>query len=156
VLDVIEGRPLDQDITKALIVDAVTVIDVFLLGTVLYIISAGLYQLFIDHALELPRWLLIESLDDLKVRLTGVIVVGLLVAFLGYVIEWKGGLDLLAPGLGIAAIVVAAGLYFRLTHHPGPAHGLGGPGSGVSRWTPPSAGRSSAGAAAGPGDDGSA
>jgi uncharacterized membrane protein YqhA len=122
-----DSRPIDHEIAKELIVEAISVIDIFLLGTVLYIISAGLYQLFVDHELRLPRWLTIHSLDDLKARLTGVIVVGLLVAFLGYVIEWKGGLDLLAPGIAISAIVIAAGVYFRLVHPPADGGGHGAP-----------------------------
>jgi uncharacterized membrane protein YqhA len=117
-LDVVD-LPEGTDVSKILIVDAISIIDIFLIGTVLYIISAGLYQLFLDHRLPLPRWLTIDTLDDLKARLTGVIVVALLVAFLGFVIEWQDDTDILAPGVGIAAIIVAAGLYFRLTHQPG-------------------------------------
>ena len=114
VLDVITGRPLDTETSKALIVESVSIIDVFLLGTVLYIISAGLYQLFVESDLPLPHWLEIRSIGDLKVRLAGVIVVGMLVAFLGFVVEWQGGTDIAAPAIGIAAIVIAVAVYFRL------------------------------------------
>jgi uncharacterized membrane protein YqhA len=106
------GSP--EDISKVLIVDAVSIIDVFLLGTVLYIISAGFYQLFVDPDLSLPAWLVIRSIGDLKVRLAGVIVVGMLVAFLGYVVEWRGGTDIAAPAIGIAAVVIAVAVYFRI------------------------------------------
>jgi uncharacterized membrane protein YqhA len=101
---------------KQLIVDAVSVIDIFLLGTVLYIISAGLYQLFVDDRLTLPRWLHIGTLDDLKAKLTGVIVVGMLVAFLGYVIEWDDhSTEIVAVGIAIAAVIAAVGAYYKLT-----------------------------------------
>jgi uncharacterized membrane protein YqhA len=120
------GPDLAEDLSKQLIVDAVSIIDIFLLATVLYIISAGLYQLFVDEDLPLPGWLHIHSIDDLKVRLAGVIVVGLLVAFLGYVVQWQGGFDLLAPGLAIAAIIVGTAVYFRYVSEP--RGGAGGPG----------------------------
>lgn len=116
VFDLLTTRKVDEGAGKGLIVDAVSVIDIFLLGTVMYIISAGLYQLFVDDRLTLPRWLHIGTLDDLKAKLTGVIVVGMLVAFLGYVIEWDDhSTEIAAVGLAIAAVIAAVGLYYRLT-----------------------------------------
>ena len=119
-LDIVVGLVRQHDISetgaKQVIVEAVSVIDIFLLGTVLYIISAGLYQLFVDDRLQLPRWLHIGTLDDLKAKLTGVIVVGLLVAFLGYVIEWpEGTWEIVAVGAAIASVILAVGAYYRLT-----------------------------------------
>lgn len=110
----LEGRETEHGTARDLILDALAVVDIFLLGTVLYIISAGLYQLFVDAELQLPRWLVIRTIEDLKERLAGVIVVGMIVAFLGFVVDWEGGTDILAPGLAIAAIVIAIALYFRL------------------------------------------
>src|SRR4051812_4136558 len=60
---------------KVLSVELITMIDVFLLGTVLYIVSVGLYELFIDPGLPMPAWLRITTLDDLKERLLGVVAV---------------------------------------------------------------------------------
>jgi len=115
VWDLVQSPNLTDEGGKALLVEAVSLIDIFLLGTVLYIISAGLYQLFVDDALPLPRWLHIGTLDDLKAKLTGVIVVGLLVAFLGFVVQWKQTMEIAAVGLGIAAVILAVGAYYRLT-----------------------------------------
>src|SRR5687768_12978253 len=39
-----------------LAVELIEITDVILLGTVLYIVALGLYQLFIDQNLPLPRW----------------------------------------------------------------------------------------------------
>jgi uncharacterized membrane protein YqhA len=109
----------DSEVYKQLIIDAVGLIDLFLLGTVLFITSAGLYQLFVDPDLPMPAWLHIRTLDDLKSRLTGVIVVGLMVAFLGVTIDWEGGTDIAAIGIAIAAVIVGVGAYYRLVglHH---------------------------------------
>jgi len=42
---------------KPLALACIEVIDLFLLGTVLYIVALGLYELFIDHGLPMPlRW----------------------------------------------------------------------------------------------------
>ena len=53
----------------------IEITDIILLGTVLYIVALGLYQLFIDHNLALPRWLKVNDLTDLKRDLIGVVVV---------------------------------------------------------------------------------
>ncbi len=92
---------------KSLIADTVAIIDIFLIGTVLFVISAGLYQLFVHHDISLPGWLRIESLDDLKDNLTEVIVVAILVAFLGQAVEWTSDVNILAFGVAVAAVIVA-------------------------------------------------
>lgn len=61
--------------------------DVFLLGTVLFIVSFGLYQLFIQPELAVPKWLKIESLDQLSGRLIEVVGVLLAVTFLGFAVN---------------------------------------------------------------------
>ena len=60
-----------------------------------------------------PRWLRITSLDDLKSLLTGVIIVALLVAFLGSAVTWTSGTDIIALGLAVAAVVIAANISMR-------------------------------------------
>jgi uncharacterized membrane protein YqhA len=90
---------------KVLSVDLVTMIDLFLIGTVLYIIAVGLYELFIDPGLPMPRWLKITTLDDLKERLLGVVGVLLAVTFLGSAVTWTGATDILALGIAVAAVL---------------------------------------------------
>jgi len=90
---------------KVLSVDLVTMIDLFLIGTVLYIIAVGLYELFIDPGLPMPRWLKITTLDDLKERLLGVVGVLLAVTFLASAVTWTGSSDILALGVGVAAVL---------------------------------------------------
>src|SRR5215211_5056588 len=59
--DNLGGRHIDR-----LAVDLIEITDIILLGTVLYIVALGLYQLFIDQSLALPRWLKVNDLTDLK------------------------------------------------------------------------------------------
>ena len=58
-----------------LAVDLIEITDIILLGTVLYIVALGLYQLFIDQKVALPPWLKVSDLTDLKRDLIGVVVV---------------------------------------------------------------------------------
>jgi len=107
ILDLIRARDVSAAASKSLIADTVAIIDIFLIGTVLFVISAGLYQLFVQRTIALPDWLRIEALDDLKDNLTEVIVVAILVSFLGQAVEWNGDVTILAFGVAVGAVIVA-------------------------------------------------
>jgi uncharacterized membrane protein YqhA len=104
------GRHIDR-----LAVELIEITDVILLGTVLYIVALGLYQLFIDQNLPLPRWLKVNDLTDLKRDLIGVVVVLLGVSFLGEVVNWEGDRNLLPLGAAIALVIAALGFILWLT-----------------------------------------
>ena len=96
---------------RVLSIEIIEMIDLFLLGTVLLITSIGLYQLFIKPNMELPEWLVVANLEQLKFNLLAVIVVMLAILFLG---EAAGTLartdNILQYGLAIAAIIAAVAL----------------------------------------------
>ena len=99
---------------KHLAVECIEVIDLFLLGTVLYIIALGLYELFIDESLPTPTWLVITTFDDLKEKLVRVIIVLLAVTFLAEVVNWNGGITILYLGLAVGFVLFALALILRL------------------------------------------
>ena len=102
--------------------ELIEVIDLFLLGTVLFMTSVGLYELFVDPKISIPEWLSVANLDQLKFNLVAVIVVMLMVLFLGATAEInniENGLDLLYFGGGIALVILAgsvAVLIFQRVH----------------------------------------
>ncbi len=103
-----------QDITKKVAVGAIELIELFLLGTVLYVIALGLYQLFINKEIELPAWLKITTLDNLKERLLATVLVMLAVSFFGYAVTWDGSWNIIAIGLAIGVVIV--GVAYTLAH----------------------------------------
>lgn len=111
VLEVATSGSLDSKVGKDLLLRSIEIVDLFLLGTVLYVIAVGLYELFIDDTVAMPKWLRIHDLDDLKNSLIGVVIVVLGVLFLGQVVTWDGQRDLLGPGAA-SALVIAALAYF--------------------------------------------
>ena len=110
------SKEISEKGLKTLAVDSIELVDVFLIGTVLYIISIGLYELFIDKDLPTPEWLQISSLDDLKSKLIGVLVVVLAVAFLSQMVGWDGQANLLIPGAATAAVIGALTWFLRASH----------------------------------------
>ena len=97
---------------KLLALASIEIVDLFLLGAALFIVALGLYELFIDDRLELPAWLVIHDLDDLKSKLINVIVLIMGVLFLGQAVNWDGERELLGFG-GALALVIAALTYFK-------------------------------------------
>jgi uncharacterized membrane protein YqhA len=124
IVGVVTHGSLDSKVGKELLLQSIELVDLFLLGTVLYVIAVGLYELFIDDTLKLPGWLVFHDLDDLKNRLIGVVIVVLGVLFLGQMITWDEQQDLLGPGAGIA-LVIAALAYFLGNKKAKPGKGAG-------------------------------
>jgi len=94
---------------KVLAIDCTEMIDLFLLGAVLYIIALGLYALFIDDQLPVPPWLGCSNLDQLKEQLIVVVIPLLAVSFLGYVVNWDGNSNILALGVAVGLVLFALG-----------------------------------------------
>jgi uncharacterized membrane protein YqhA len=94
-------------------------VDFYLIGVVMLLFSFGLYELFIseidaakDEAGKESKILAIHSLDQLKDKISKVIVMVLVVGFFQSVshTEYHGALDMLYFAISIAA--VAVGLFF--------------------------------------------
>lgn len=100
---------------KDTIVAILTSIDAILLGTVLLVIGYGLYELFVDTNLEIPEWLEINTLDDLKAKLTGVIVAIIAVVFVGLLVETKSPSDVLYYGVGAGSVVLSLAAFSYAT-----------------------------------------
>jgi uncharacterized membrane protein YqhA len=92
---------------KETIVSILTSVDAILLGTVLLVIGYGLYELFVDTNLEIPAWLEINTLDDLKAKLIGVIVAIMAVIFVGVLVDAKSANDVMYYGVGAGAVILA-------------------------------------------------
>jgi len=94
-------------------VSAFKILDLFLLGTILYIVALGLAALFLDSEAAVPRWFKIRELQDLKIIVSQSVVVVMLVAFLGDLLEWEQGTDIAFVGGGVAAVIAAIAFTLR-------------------------------------------
>lgn len=100
---------------KDSIVEVLTAIDAILLGTVLLVIGYGLYELFVDTNIEVPKWLEINDLDDLKSKLIGVIAAIIAVVFVGVFVDSNRAEDVLSYGLGAGALLAGLALFALAT-----------------------------------------
>jgi uncharacterized membrane protein YqhA len=100
---------------KDSIVDVLTAVDAILLGTVLLVIGYGLYELFIDADIDVPAWLRVRNLDDLKSKLIGVVVAIIAVVFVGVFVDSNRASDVISYGVGAGALVVGLAIFAYAT-----------------------------------------
>jgi uncharacterized membrane protein YqhA len=96
---------------KDTIVEVLTAVDAILLGTVLLVIGYGLYELFIDAEIDVPAWLRVRNLDDLKSKLIGVVVAIIAVVFVGVFVDSNRAGDVISYGVGAGALVVGLAVF---------------------------------------------
>ena len=99
--------------------DVLTAIDAILLGTVLLVIGFGLYELFIDTNIQVPPWLRVQDLDDLKSKLIGVVVAIIAVVFVGIFVDSNRASDVISYGVGAGALVVGLAIFAFATKKNG-------------------------------------
>lgn len=100
---------------KASVVSILTAIDTLLLATVLLVIGYGLYELFVDSNVNLPPWLEIRTLDDLKAKLIGVVVAIIAVVFLGELVDATEPNNVMLIGIGAGSIVLGLAAFTYAT-----------------------------------------
>ena len=85
----------------------IEIMDIFLIATALLIFAVGMYELFIRD-IDIPGWLTIKNLHDLKAKLGSVIILVMTVTFLKHLVEWRDPQGTFY--FGIAVAVVSASL----------------------------------------------
>ena len=94
-----------------LLIDLLEVIDTYLIAVVELIFVIGLYELFVGD-LDVPDWLEVHSLDDLKKSLIDSLIVVLAVKGIEKLVAAKEPIDALYSSIAIA-VLVAAFTWFR-------------------------------------------
>jgi uncharacterized membrane protein YqhA len=75
------------------------------------VIGYGIYELFIDAEIDVPTWLRVDDLDDLKTKLIGVVVAIIAVVFVGVFVDTDRSDDVVSYGLGAGAIVSGLAIF---------------------------------------------
>jgi len=94
-----------------IIVEIVEIVHLFLVGTVLFITSLGLYELFIEP-LPLSPWLKTHNIEELELNLVGLTIVVLAVNYLSVIFEEQEN-NLAFYGIGYALPIVALAYFMK-------------------------------------------
>ncbi len=88
---------------KALILGFLLIVDIFLVATTLLILTISLYELFIED-INLPDWMTAHSLNDLKIKLSSMMVLVMAIKFLEVFMKGGNAQDLFWMGLAVAVV----------------------------------------------------
>jgi uncharacterized membrane protein YqhA len=102
VVDLVDGGLADDQ----LLITLLEVVDTYLIATVQLIFVIGLYELFLGD-LDVPAWLEVQSLDDLKKSLIDALIVVLAVKGIERFVAAEEPIDALYDAAAIAALVIA-------------------------------------------------
>ena len=97
-----------------LAVRLIELMDKFLIATGLYIFAVGLYDLFLGE-LNLPKWLDVHDLHDIKARISSILVLVMAIVFVEHLVEWEKPMETLALGAAIALVTMALLAFNRLS-----------------------------------------
>ncbi len=81
-------------------------LDCFLIATALVVVAISLYELFIG-SLEVPDWMLVKDLTELKAKFTFVIIPVMAVKFVQKILKYENAADTLYYGAAIALVATA-------------------------------------------------
>jgi uncharacterized membrane protein YqhA len=99
------GRTLLKGDETVGLVKVLSMLDTFLLATVILVFALGLWELFVGD-LDLPEWLEIHTLDDLKGKLADVIVLVVAIKALEKLTTAKKPIDALLYAAASGLIVL--------------------------------------------------
>ena len=102
IVEIIKTAGKDPQTTVALI----ELMDKFLIAAGLYIFAIGMYELFLGK-IDLPEWLIIRDLHDIKSRLSAIIILVMAIVFLEHLVAWKSAQDVLFYGIAVAVVTAA-------------------------------------------------
>jgi uncharacterized membrane protein YqhA len=100
---------------KALILGFLLIVDIFLVAITLLIFAISLYELFIGE-IDMPRWMVADSLNDLKVKLSSMMVLVLGIKFLEIFMQGGNAQDMFWLALAVALVsgaLIAFGYFGR-------------------------------------------
>jgi uncharacterized membrane protein YqhA len=81
-------------------------LDSFLIATALIVIAIALYELFIGE-LEVPDWMPVKDLTELKAKFTFVIIPVMAVKFVQKILKYDNAADVLYYGTAISLVAIA-------------------------------------------------
>ena len=109
-IDLVRSVVDDKTSTDLLIVKVLVTIDGYLLAVVQLIVAMGLYELFIGQV-DVPKWLDVRSLDDLKKPIVDVLIVFLSVNAIESFLVAPTSTDAMERSIAAAVLIGALTAY---------------------------------------------
>jgi uncharacterized membrane protein YqhA len=95
-----------------LLVSLIRILDIFLIGAALFIFAASLFELFVGE-LDVPGWLVIRNIDQLKTKMIAIVVLVMAITFLEHLVDWVNAQATELFGIGIAVVSLVLVFLYR-------------------------------------------
>ena len=98
---------------KGIILGFLYIVDIFLIATTLLIFTVSLYELFISD-IDAPEWMTAHSLNDLKVKLSSMVVLVMGIKFLEIFMKGGNAQDMVWMALAVtlvSGVMIAFGYF---------------------------------------------
>jgi len=105
-VQVIQIAVLHQESINSTLYVLFDALDSFLVAIALLVIAVSLYELFIG-GLEVPDWMLVKSLDELKAKFGSVLIPIMAVKFVQKLLQSESTLETLYYGIAVALVSFA-------------------------------------------------
>lgn len=113
IYDVVLQVAFDTSQEDTVIKDCLKSLDLVLLGVIFFTIALGLYELYVCPIENLPSWLVIETLDDLKSLMIKMVIFIMAISFAGKVVTYTEGINILYLGAAFALVTVALTYFIK-------------------------------------------
>lgn len=101
------GFSKDDEVIKS----CLKALDLVLVGVIFFTVALALFELYVAKINNLPKWLVVNDLDDLKALLIKMVIFVMTISFTGRIVTYSTGADILYLGIGLA-VVIASLTYF--------------------------------------------
>lgn len=101
------GFSKDDEVIKS----CLKALDLVLVGVIFFTVALALFELYVAKINNLPKWLVVNDLDDLKALLIKMVIFVMTISFTGRIVTYSTGVDILYLGIGLA-VVIASLTYF--------------------------------------------
>ena len=81
-------------------------LDSFLIAIAMIVIAVGIYDLFIGE-LQVPDWMLVKNLSELKAKFSFVLIPVMAVKFVQKLLQWESAHETLYYGIAVALVVLS-------------------------------------------------
>ncbi len=98
---------------NTIIKDCLKALDLVLLGVIFFTVAMGLFELYIAKIKNLPSWLVIENLDDLKSLLIKMVIFVMAVSITGRIVTYTSGVNILYVGAAFAIVTISLTYFIK-------------------------------------------
>lgn len=111
--EAVEQMAMSSSKEDTVIKDCLKALDLILLGVIFFTVALGLFELYVVRIKNLPKWLVIDNLDDLKSLMIKMVIFIMAISFTGRIVTYTDGIYIIYLGVSFAVVTVALTYFIK-------------------------------------------